>query len=394
MTEGEYRTAIRDVVELVRCAVNGTVPEAERVAAMDLPALFAAAEKHMLTAAAGMALRSAGIRDEAFVQAVAKAQRKNALLDADRAALLERLEQAGIWYMPLKGAVLQDLYPAYGMRQMSDNDILVDPERTKDVRAIMKDLGFQTERFGRSKHDIYFKLPVSSFEIHKTLFEPWQGKTVCRYDREVRGRLIGDEGNLCGRHFSPEDFYIYIVLHGYVHNRYGGIGLRFFLDVYMYLKAYGQTMDFARIEGETEDLGIGDFERGSRSLATHLFGGEPLTGEEEKMLLYVIESGTYGTAGHRVDQGVRELGGGAKGKLRYLRSRLFPPMEQIKTWYPLMYKSKVLLPLVPVRRLGRAVFLRWPATRGELRALLKKAPPARQGEGEGQADRQAREINP
>ena len=39
--------------------------------------------------------------------------------------------------MPLKGSVIKDLYPRMGMRQMSDNDILFDAERTKDVRTII-----------------------------------------------------------------------------------------------------------------------------------------------------------------------------------------------------------------------------------------------------------------
>ena len=42
------------------------------------------------------ALQDAGIRDGPFAQAVAKAQRKSALLDADSAALYAQLERMGI----------------------------------------------------------------------------------------------------------------------------------------------------------------------------------------------------------------------------------------------------------------------------------------------------------
>ncbi len=35
----------------------------------------------------------------------------------------------GIWYMPLKGAILHTLYPVSGMREMADNDVLYDSTR-------------------------------------------------------------------------------------------------------------------------------------------------------------------------------------------------------------------------------------------------------------------------
>ena len=91
----------------------------------------------MLTAVAAYALETAGIRDAALERVRTKAIRKMAIMDAEQAKVLAQLEDAGIWYMPLKGAVLKDLYPAYGIRQMGDRDILIDPDRAEDVREIM-----------------------------------------------------------------------------------------------------------------------------------------------------------------------------------------------------------------------------------------------------------------
>lgn len=52
--------------------------------------------------------------------------RKNAMLDLSRESLFAYFEEQGIWYMPLKGSILKDMYPRLGMRQMADNDILID----------------------------------------------------------------------------------------------------------------------------------------------------------------------------------------------------------------------------------------------------------------------------
>ena len=99
MKQEEYRAAMDGVVYLVSCAVNGKKPAAENTAAMNLSHVYTAAQHHLLIAAVGMALQSAGIRDAQITQAIAKAQRKNALLDADRSALFARLEQENIWYI-------------------------------------------------------------------------------------------------------------------------------------------------------------------------------------------------------------------------------------------------------------------------------------------------------
>ena len=371
MTKEEYRAAIGDVVYLVSCAVNGIKPAAENMTAMNLSHVYAAAQHHLLIAAVGMALQSVGIQDAQITQAMAKAQRKNALLDADRSALFARLEQENIWYMPLKGSVIKDLYPQYGMRQMADNDILIDASRARDVKAIMESLGFTTERFGKSNHDVYHKPPVSNFEIHTALFGPAHEERIYQYYRDVKSRLIKDEGNRCGWHFSPEDFYVYMTAHEYKHFSAGGTGLRSFLDVYVFWRKFGNTLNLPYVEAETEKLGIAAFEKQSRSLSLHLFSDAALTEADRETLEYAISSGTYGTMTHRVENKIKKLGGGTKGKLRYFCSRLVPPMNNLETAHPFVYRHKLLIPFFTIYRLGKGLFFRWKRVFAELKALLR-----------------------
>ena len=140
MTKEEYRAGAEDVVYLAACMVNGEKPDAERVRGMDLEQLYRTANRHLLTGIVGYALEAAGVRDPAFVQAKSKAIRKIVLFDTERAAVLAELEKAGIWHMPLKGCVLKEYYPRIGMRQMADNDILIDAHRAERVRDIMERL--------------------------------------------------------------------------------------------------------------------------------------------------------------------------------------------------------------------------------------------------------------
>ncbi|MBR6088961.1 MAG: nucleotidyltransferase family protein [Anaerolineaceae bacterium] len=162
--------AVFDLAYLLSCAVNESQPDPERVSAMDFDAVYGLADKHMLGAAAAMALESAGFRDKRSTRIIAVSLQKTVLFDQAKKAVLGALEDAGIWYMPLKGAVIKDLYPKSGMREMADLDILFDASRAAEVRTIMEALGFSTYKYGQSTHDVYRKKPVLYFEMHKALF--------------------------------------------------------------------------------------------------------------------------------------------------------------------------------------------------------------------------------
>ena len=371
MTPEENKKVLDDLVYLAACAVNGQVPEKSRTEGMDLSLVYEAAQNHKLAAAAGMALESAGIRNPDFVQAVAKAMRKNALLDADRADLTQKLEEAGIWYMPLKGAILKDLYPRYGMREMADNDILVDAPRAKEVGSIMQELGFEVEQAGKDHHDEYMKPPVSNFEIHRMLFRGMDSEPCHLYYRDVEKRLIPDKDGSFGRHFSTDDLYLYLTAHEYKHYRHGGTGLRSLLDTYVFLREYGKALNMDYVAAEAEKMGTAEYEKQSRELALHLFSGEALTEAEQEMLAYYAGSGAYGSYDQKIVNKINDFGGGSRGKLRFFLSRLFMPMEDIRYAYPLVYRHKILLPFLYIYRIIIGLTSRRNVTLADLKALKK-----------------------
>ena len=371
MTKEEYRRTAMDVVYLAACAVRKRVPEAARVQAMDLTRIEQVASRHMLTAIAAAGLESAGVKDRRFTQARGRAIRKVILMDTERTAVLERLEQAGIWYMPLKGSLLKELYPSIGMREMADNDILYDRSRSDDVRRIMEELGFTTEHFGAGSHDVYFKPPVCNFEMHRELFGLTNGESLYRYYRDIKQRLQKDATNRFGYHFTPEDFYIYLIAHEYRHYSYGGTGLRSLLDVYVYLDRLGETLDWDYMAAELEQLGLTAFERQNRTLARHLFDGDKLREGESEMLDYLLSSGTYGTVLNLVQNQVRSSGGGFIGRVRYVFRRVFIPMETVRYVFPLFARCPILLPLLPFYRLYRGLVTRRGRIGAELRALTR-----------------------
>ena len=379
-TKEEYRKACLCAAYLAGCAAGGRKPVSERTPEIgsltESGLLFRAAERHMLTSAVAAGLASAGIKDAAFAEAEAKAIRKNVLLDSARAEIFARFEAEGIAHMPLKGSVLQLDYPSYGMRQMSDNDILIDAGRADDVRRIMESLGYSTEMYDTSAHDIYHKDPVYNFEMHRELVSETAGPVITRYYADVWSRLIPREGSASEYRFTDEDFYVYITAHAYKHFSHSGTGLRSLLDTYVFLKKH-PGLDEGYIAAEAGKLGIADFERTARRLALDLFGADAavdsangadlaLPPEEREMLDYVIDSGTYGTLAHGIENDVAK-----HGKLGFFIRKAFLPYRSMCSLYPVLKKAPVLLPFCWVATWVRGLFTKPQKIKYQIKTAFK-----------------------
>ena len=314
MTKEEYLKAIDGVIYLSGCAVNGEVPDKARIDLLNLEHLYIAANKHSLSAIVGYALESAGVFYHSFIQVKAKAIRKVTVMEIDKEILFERFEQEGIWYLPLKGTVIKDLYPSIGLRQMADFDILFDSRYQEKVRDIFIGMGFTCEHFGVGDHDVYFKQPVSNFEMHTALFGKKRKRELNEYYNDVKQLMLKDDNNTYGYHFSANDFYIYITAHEYKHYRYNGTGLRSLLDTYIIWQKLGEELNTEYIRTETDKLDITDFEQNNKKLALDLFSGKKLSSEEQEMLEYIIFSGTYGNTINHLENKVEKFGGGKKGR--------------------------------------------------------------------------------
>lgn len=372
MNKQEYRKNMDEVIYLVSCAVNGMTPDTERIKKINLSSLFQAADRHMLTSITAFALESAEIYDPAFTQAKGKAIRKVAAMEIDKGLLFEKLEKEKIWYLPLKGCVLKEMYPSFGMRQMSDFDILFDSNYANKIKEIMLELGFSIEHFGKDNHDVYFKQPVSNFEMHTELFEKRYKKEIYKYYQNIKNRLIKDVDNQYGYHFNNEDLYIYVIAHEYKHFSNGGTGLRSVLDTYVFLKKLGTQLDDDYIASETEKLGIRKFEQDNRHLALNLFDNKELSDEDWQMLEYIIFSGTYGTLENSVQNKLNKYGNGKSRKTKYLVQRLLMPIDDVKVAYPFFYKHKIFLPALFFYRIGKSLTVGRKKTKAELKYLRKK----------------------
>lgn len=359
----------KELIYLLYCAVNDITPDTARVQAMDLEQLYRLAKLHSMRAAVNISLSRAGIADKAFHQAYKKAVRKNIMLDMERTAIFDRFEQQGIWYMPLKGSILKELYPENGMREMADNDVLYDSTRQAEVKEIMLSMGYIAEKVGKTHHDVYMKPPVLNFELHTLLFG-YANREFYEYYQNPKRIMLPDEGWKYGFHFSDEDFYLYMTAHEYKHFSGGGTGIRSLLDCYVYMKHKGDTLNWGYISEQCNQLGIADYEQSRRELAVKVFSSNKLselTAVETDLLEKYLNYGTYGTFAHSTENRIKQY----SSRSAFIRERLFPDLEFMKQYYPFFYKHKILLPIGYIWRLFKGVFINQKKIKAEVKALRK-----------------------
>ena len=359
---------VYDMLYLMACGIHEIVPEKKQFENIDMEKLYKLSRFHLVEALVGMTLKKADIQlSKEWKDAVAKAIRKNILLDEERIKIENFMEQKGVWYMPLKGAILKELYPEIGMRQMSDNDILFDSRFSKLMQDYMTSQGYEAISIDKGNHDVYEKKPIYNFEMHKELYGENHQEKWRRYYKNVRERLIQNTPYSLGCHFSDEDFYVYMCTHAYKHYSGCGTGIRTLMDIYIYLEKKEQKMDFSYIKKECNLLGIAQFEEKSRKLCRKVFD-KPLwknkeeleyllLPEEQKMLEYYLTSGVYGTIDHMVQNAVSNIQKetGKAPRFFYLWKRLFPG-EKIYQSYLDTDKYKWKIPVAWLYRIFSAVF--------------------------------------
>ena len=391
-TENEFKHGL-DVLYLANCALRNVTPQISVLKDMDLAAVYAIAKKHSMTAVTYYALENwlNSEEDQALeidADLLAKWQqardmsiRKNTMLDITREQILAYFEEQGIWYMPLKGSILKDMYPRLGMRQMADNDILIDAAYRKQVYDYMIGLGYKGTYEEQSEHDEFLKKPCYNFEIHNMLVSNRRYPVFEAYYRNVKERLVHSGGYRYN--FRDEDFYIYLMVHAYKHHWEKGNGIRHIMDVHVYLEQM-PNLDWSYIDQELMRLGIAEYDKTVRALANKLFDQtcrtpwetEKLLDQEERELLEVsVDAGTYGKLENRIGTDLKEIAQGeqlsARIKLKYFWRRL--------TWeaglyhdFPRLAKYRLLRPVLYIARAMKIIFLRHKYLVAEIETVQKK----------------------
>lgn len=374
---------------LAACAINEIKPDEKIYANQEAEILFRSARRHGIAALVAFALEKndfKGIEEKiaaAFRSEKDKAVRKIILFNAERKAIIDFFESEGIRYLPLKGIILQELYPEYGMRTMADNDILYDVKGQKKLKEFMVGRGFSAKGVGVGVHDCYYKEPVYNFEMHTRLFDQSvNGGLLGEYYADIWNKALPDEGKRFAYHLSDEDFYIYVLAHAGKHHHGSGTGIRTLADILIMNRSF-KNLDRSYVETELEKLKLKELENGLHTLAEKLLSDpdktisvlDELTDDEREELDYIMSSGTYGTHEHGVrNRMIKEVGGGPvtkKVRMKYYFKRVFPDQKTMIPYFP-PAKYKPLIPLVWIFRILRGMTTRRKKVINEFKIVKKQ----------------------
>lgn len=369
----------KTLLYLCICAINGEAPLKNLVEETDLKELYKHSIRHKVTALVCCALERTVSPPDYFTEAKIKAIRKDMLLDAELDKIICFLESRGVYYMPLKGAVLKELYPCMGVRQMSDVDIYYNKEFRDDIKRYMLENAYEciAQTDGQ---DAYKREPVYNFEFHHLLFSKAESEVLFDYYKSMKDRLtMSREGSLryC---MSDEDFYIYIIAHEFKHFSVFGTGIRSLLDVMLLLKEFENTLDWEYVCRELDKIGLSQFEKKQRCLCKKLLSADwetDLSEEESGLLVCFLTGGVYGDYRTGIvnrmmgQAGLKDRTVPAKKKIGYVLHRVFPPLEYYRVCYPFFYKRRLLIPFCVIYRIFLAMFRRNDFVKAELEVIGK-----------------------
>lgn len=381
-----------DVIYLTSCALHNIAPDKKSVEAMDLSAVFVQAKRHKMLSVTCMALEP--YWDELDPElmkvwrlSVNRAIKSSLMYSVEREKLFRFMDKNEIAYLPLKGIILQNIYPKLGMRQMVDNDILIDINKRDLVRNYMVNNGYKVDGYGKDIHDVYVKPPFFNFEMHVYLAIESVDAVFYNYYLDVWQRLERPDENKYEFRFSIEDFYIYILVHAYKHFNYtGGVGLKPLTDIFVYLRKYGESFNKRYLATELEKIKLTVFEKNIRSLSQKIFDidaarenriADILNEEEKQLLKFFIDSGSFGNKNVLYRGMIEKFANGdgkitKSGKVKYIINRLFPTGPYVKENYPFFHRHKALLPVMWVYRFFSKIFVKFKHVCKEIRFISKQ----------------------
>ena len=268
--------------------------------------------------------------------------------------LLNILDKSGIEYLPLKGMILKELYPKSEMRYMSDIDLLIKTEQYENLSKVMTDAGF--DFVVESDHEYVWHKGVLHVEFHKHLIPSYNKDYFAYYNN---GWKLAKKNSDNKYYLSDEDFFIYMFTHLAKHYRDSGIGIKHFVDIWVYLKEK-KELDIKYIEKELNNLQLLDFYKNSLKMLDVWFSDGQKNDVTELMTEWIFSSGAFGTREKKdfsnALKKTKDINTADNIKKKLYTDTIFPSLSIMKRRYSILNKAPFLLPIFWVLRILNALF--------------------------------------
>lgn len=262
--------------------------------------------------------------------------------------LCEILEEAQIDFIPLKGAVLRELYPQPWLRTSCDIDILVkEKDVNRAIEILSKKLKYECRSIGRHDAQLFSETGIH-VELHYSLLEDGSKEELVLLLNQVWQNV---QAKTIHWYTMENSFmYCYLLSHMAKHIKFGGCGIRSVLDIWL----FNQNNIFIRERHDAllEQSGLKAFAKAIEKLSNIWLLDEEYDELSAELEEYILTGGIYGNVKNKVAVGQVKK----KNKFVYLCSRIFLSYNQLKYKYPRLQKYPWLFPFYQVKRWFKPMF--------------------------------------
>lgn len=268
---------------------------------------------------------------------------KEKIQETDILDIIKKFNEENINLLFFKGFVLKYIYPNLDMRVMGDIDFLVERKDIEKAQKAIESIGFKKDPntdfnveigyIRNTEVELHKKLSVAEIEYFDTAWE--HKEKFLSYPNTYT--------------LDMNYHYIYLLSHALHHMKKGGLGLKYPLDFYLYLKEYNVNFDEIK-----EDLKLTKLDKFAKlllllcnkwfkmDLTKYLsFIGDFQVDDKvmETFEIFILSGGEYG-----LNRNVYTVQRAAQGnKFKYLLSKVFRPFRfVVKTDYPKWWQYLLL----------------------------------------------------
>lgn len=277
---------------------------------------------------------------------IASTIQQSTALEYEWGQLQTILEKRGVDCIPLKGINIRNYYPDILLRTMCDLDILYREEQNETMKSALEEAGYRLQAEG-IKHDHFVNDYGVHVEMHREMVEA--GTSYREYYQNIWDKVRKVEGYQHIFKLSPEDEYIFVIVHMKEHFIRGEAELKMLTDVYVMQKQC--DLDKEYIRKELDVIRLNKFEENISRLAKNWFSGECRVDDDlVELSEYLLGNQKYNTEKNSF------FAFSAHGsKVKYFIYAVFPSLPRMQSMFPWLRKWSVLLPVAWTIRIVRAI---------------------------------------
>ena len=265
----------------------------------------------------------------------------------------QKLSASKIPHMPVKGWYIRALYPVPELRTFGDVDILINKHDRQKTDEIFTENGYSIKDNWEPTYS--YDKGALRCEVHTELMDSdiGKGEQVITFFSNALKTAQKD----VGQRYSPEKslHLMYLFCHLAKHLYSGGAGIRMYMDIALFLKAYGSSLDFEKLYEDSKKLNLDTFFKTVLSACSKWFEIElPFDASDitqanlDALKKYTFGADLFGKTRDKSIISLRNDEAGSKGSV--LKDILFPTAEKIEERYKFIKGRKYLLPIAWVAR--------------------------------------------